>query len=329
MEISNFQEPQIQKPLLSKKKGAFVIILLLLIWVAYSLFIGSFSIFETPKQIVIARGESLTKIANNLEEEGVIGSSSLLSSLVILLNGESNIVSGTYSFEKKTGIYVAAKRIMEGKTNIKATKITFPEGFTSTQISKRIFDLFPDFNTEAFLIAAKEKEGYLFPDTYFLLPDTSPTELAARLEDTFWMRVSEKFGWKREESEKTYDTLILASILEEEVRGLSDKKIVADLFLRRMKIGMPLQADSTLAYVTGRDSLSLTVDDLKSTSPYNSYTNRGLPPTPISNPGLESIEAALNPEPNKYLYFLTDKEGKVYYAKTFDEHKQNKFKYLK
>ncbi|HYC34769.1 MAG TPA: endolytic transglycosylase MltG [Candidatus Paceibacterota bacterium] len=329
MEISNFQDTQIQKPLLSKKKGAFVIIILILLWLIYTLFIGSFSVFETPKQIVISRGESLRQIARNLDEKGIVGSSSLLSTMVILLDGESNIVSGVYSFEKKAGVYDVAKRIMEGKTNIKASKITFPEGFTSAQIAKRIYDLFPTFNSEEFLAIAKEKEGYLFPDTYFLLPDIAPSELVARLEDTFWMRVEEKFGWKKEESEKTYDTLILASILEEEVRGLSDKKMVADIFQRRMKIGMPLQADSTLAYITGRDSLSLTVDDLKSDSPYNSYTKKGLPPTPISNPGLESIEAALNPEPNKYLYFLTDEDGKVYYAKTFDEHKQNKFKYLK
>lgn len=297
--------------------------------IVYMTFIGSIFNFDNPINVEIKNGQSLKTIALNLEDRGVVWSSSLLSTIVILIGGESHIVSGIYSFEKKEGAYFVAKRIAEGKTNIKSTKVTFPEGFSSTQISKRLVEVFPNFSEEEFLRLAKEKEGYLFPDTYFFLPNLTPLEVVEKLESTFWQKVEKQFGFKMDDKEKLKDTIILASILEEEVQSLEDKKIVADLFLRRMKIGMPLQADSTLAYVTGRDSLSLTVDDLKSDSPYNTYTNRGFPPTPISNPGLESIEAVLNPTPNKFLYFLTDEEGKVYYAKTFEEHKLNKAKYLK
>jgi UPF0755 protein len=96
-----------------------------------------------------------------------------------------------------------------------------------------------------------------------------------------------------------------------------------------MRQGMPLQVDATLTYITGRTSAEITQDDLNLESPYNSYLYKGLPPTPISNPGVESIEAALNPTTTPYFYFLTGDDGKMYYAKTFDEHTKNKAKYIK
>ena len=120
----------------------------------------------------------------------------------------------------------------------------------------------------------------------------------------------------------------MASVLEKEVRDAKDMKIVSGIFWKRIEMGMALQADSTLDYERNKTSAELTSDDLKTDSPYNTYTRSGLPPTPIDNPGLNAITAALNPTASPYLYFLTDKDGKVYYAKTFEEHKKNKAKYL-
>jgi UPF0755 protein len=116
--------------------------------------------------------------------------------------------------------------------------------------------------------------------------------------------------------------------LEKEVRTKVDMAMVADLFLRRMKIGMPLQADSTLTYVTGKTSAELTMNDLRATDPYNSYKNLGLPPTPISNPGINAIRGAIKPEPNNYIFFLSDIDGTTHFSETYDEHLRLKKKYL-
>lgn len=305
-----------------------VMFFILAILISFMLFVGSFSNFEQTVQIEIKDGSSLKEISSILKENKIIYSRSLLNSMVMILNGESHIYSGTYTFTKKEGDYYVAKRIINGDFRIQNIKITIPEGFNTYQIAERLEKNIPNFSKENFLELIKNKEGYLFPETYFFSINTKSADIAKKLEETFWQKMEENFDIKKD-SKEFQDTLILASIVEEEVRNLEDKKIVAGIFLNRLKIGMSLQADSTLAYVTGRDSLSLTQDDLKIENAYNSYKNKGLPPTPISNPGLESIEATLHPTETKYLYFLTDKEGKVYYAKTFEEHKLNKQKYLR
>ncbi len=319
------------RSIFSKKKKVILLFVFVGLYLFFQLFIGSVKGFDTERIVEIKPGQSLRSIAQDLKEAGVVDSSSLLSAMIILQNGESRIISGVYAFERRLGAVTLAKRLLKGQTNIKALKITFPEGFTVNLMAERLKKAIPNFDVESFLKKAKPSEGFLFPDTYFFLPTITPEDVVQKMVDTFWQKGAEVFGFEKvDDISKSfiYPKIILASILEEEVQTLEDKKLVADLFLRRMNIGMPLQADSTLAYITGRDSLSLTIDDLKMENAYNSYKNRGLPPTPISNPGLESINAALNPTPNKYLYFLTDKEGKVYYAKTFEEHKKNKIKYL-
>ena len=121
----------------------------------------------------------------------------------------------------------------------------------------------------------------------------------------------------------------MASILEKEAYLTEDKKIIADILWRRLKEEMPLQVDAALQYITDRNTFELTKDDLKIDSPYNTYRYKGLPPTPISNPGLDSIKAAIFVEPNSYWYYLSDKNGKLYYSETFKEHKLKKAEYLK
>lgn len=314
---------------LPRRKIVLLVVILVCIYVLKVLFIGSFFSFREPRIVEIKHGTSLKSIAQTLEDNGVISSKTLLSISTKILRGESSVVSGVYSFKRKQGVFFVAKRIIEGRTDIKATKVTIPEGFTSAMIAERLKDQFNQFDVDTFLGLSKDLEGYLFPDTYFFLPQVTAEEVVTRLESTFWEKTGEQFGFQKDQKDKIKNTVILASIVEEEVQSLEDKKVVAGIFLNRIKIGMPLQADSTLAYITGRDSLSLTLDDLKMENAYNSYKNKGLPPTAISNPGLESIEAVLNPIKTAYLYFLTDKDGKVYYAKTFEEHKLNKQKYLR
>jgi UPF0755 protein len=122
------------------------------------------------------------------------------------------------------------------------------------------------------------------------------------------------------------DVVILASIVEKEVREPATRKMVAGIFLRRLKEGMRLQSDATLSYVLGSKRSRATGDDLATDSPYNTYQHAGLPPGPISNPGATAIDAVLNPTPSRYRYFLTDTDGNIYYAETLEEHAANKRK---
>ncbi len=128
-------------------------------------------------------------------------------------------------------------------------------------------------------------------------------------------------------AQKRYDALVLASIVEGEVRTDADRRMVADLFLRRIASGMPLQSDATVRYALGETKVKHSLADLAVDSPYNSYTNKGLPPGPVSNPGLSSIRAAFDPLPNPYVYFLNNPEtGQTVFAETFEEHVANKAK---
>jgi UPF0755 protein len=124
------------------------------------------------------------------------------------------------------------------------------------------------------------------------------------------------------------DSIIMASILENEARTTESRKIIAGILWKRLYLGMPLQVDSTFSYINGKNTYDLTLDDLKINSPYNTYLYKGLPPGPISNPGLDAINDAIYPTKTPYLYFLSSKSGDMYYAKTFEEHKRNKELYL-
>ncbi len=121
----------------------------------------------------------------------------------------------------------------------------------------------------------------------------------------------------------------MASILEKEVKRPEDMALVADIFYRRIQSGLPLQSDATLLYILHKPDSQLTQSDLQSANPYNSYRYKGLPPGPISNPGLDAIRAAVFPKTNNYWYFLTTPDGQTVYAQTFAEHKKNKALYLK
>jgi len=175
-------------------------------------------------------------------------------------------------------------------------------------------------------------EGFLFPDTYNFELGSSAETVLRQLLDNFerkaWSVLTAQSNW--------YDSLIEASYLEREVRTTNDRKIVAEIILKRLKLGMPLQIDATVSYAkcggsfTNCDKPAVTKDDLKIASPYNTYTRLGLTPTPIANPGLDAIKAALNPnKTTNYLYYLSDSAtGKTFFSKTLDEHNDMKAKYL-
>lgn len=168
-------------------------------------------------------------------------------------------------------------------------------------------------------------EGFLFPDTYRFYTDATPVDIVQKMTDNFLTRTEDARAGVH--TENFHAVLTVASILEAEVRSDKDRQMVSDILWRRLQLGMPLQMDSTVHYATGKTTLFTTSEDRKTQSPWNTYLNKGLPLGPINNPGMSAINAALHPQANQYLYFLTGKDGAVHYAKTLDEQIANK-KYL-
>jgi UPF0755 protein len=230
--------------------------------------------------------------------------------------------------------------------------ITIPEGFTLQQIGERVRAALPHITPEEwetavgpaspvllnsyFLNQTKppevDLEGYLFPDTYRFFADASAEDVVLKMVVTMEGKLSDVFaetGMEFTGDLSVHEILTLASIIEREVMTDEDRALVADIFLHRLEIGMALQADSTVNYVTGKKTPSITDEDRQIDSPWNTYLYPGLPPGPIANPGRASIEAVVNPQPNEYWYFLTDDEGTVHYARTNDEHNSNRAMYLK
>ena len=169
-------------------------------------------------------------------------------------------------------------------------------------------------------------EGYLFPDTYRVFKDQLPLGLVLKQLANFADHTQGYEAEALKQGRSLNEVVTLASIVEKEGRGAEERRIIAGILLNRLKIGMRLQADSTINYATKANRARVSLNDLEINSPYNTYKNDGLPPGPICNPSAESLEAALHPAQTNYIYYLHDAQGKIYYAKTLEEHKANRYK---
>ncbi|MES3005500.1 MAG: endolytic transglycosylase MltG [Patescibacteria group bacterium] len=278
--------------------------------------------------LIIEPGQTISGMAQTLTIGHVVRSPMIFRSLVILYGGERTAPAGMYVFNTPQNVFQVARRISRGDYGYAAVKLTIPEGLNSMEISKLISEKFSYINEGEAEVVLKQYEGMLFPETYFFPPRASLQMIVDRLRAQFDKSI-EPLSQAIVESDRNLQEIItMASILEEEVQNDIDRRLVADLLWRRLEMGMALQVDSTIGYVLGKGSLELTTKDLQINSPYNSYRYKGLPPTPISNPGLAAIEAALMPTPNKYLFFLSDKDGINHFAVTYSEHVKNRKKYL-
>lgn len=172
-------------------------------------------------------------------------------------------------------------------------------------------------------------EGYLFPDTYRVFKSTSAQEVIGKMLDNFDKKLTPELREKIKASKRSiFEAVILASIVEKEVRTPEDMKMVADVFIKRLKSGIALRSDATVNYITGKGLVQPTLTDTKIDNLYNTYLYQGLPPGPIANPGFNALAAVIEPTANPYYYFLTTSSGQVIYSKTYEEHLQNKRKYL-
>ncbi len=306
-----------------------IIVFLFIIILAVIMYFFTFSSpINYPKNsiITIRDGAGLLEVSDTLKDKNVIRSPFWFRTTAILLGGERGLKAGDYYISNRDNAFRVAWRVVRGIKDVESVKITIPEGFTNKEISNLFDEKFPMFDNDDFLLRARE--GYLFPDTYFVEASVTSSSTIKLLESNFNKKIE---AYREEIATSTLsfeDLITLASIIEEEAKTAEDRMIIAGIILKRLNQGMPLQVDATLKYVTGRGSSELTKSDLESSSPYNSYVNKGFPPTPISNPGIESILSALHPKQTEFLYFLTDNEGNMHYSKNFEEHKKFKVKYL-
>ena len=272
--------------------------------------------------INVKKGTSFTQIYKDLKlKYGIIDK------IYLKLNGGNiKLKVGTYKFNGKLSKYEIIKKIKNSETN--GVKLTIPEGFTSKQLFARMEALELGTTEEINKVLSEVDfpyphennnfEGYFYPETYIFSENVTTKQVIQTILAEFLKKFPPE---KYPDKQKFYDTLKMASIVEAEVPDAVDKPKVAGIFLKRLEIGMRLESDATLKYELGRQA---TRNELKQqNTPYNSYKVKGLPPTPIGNPPIETFKAVLNAEKTDNLFFFTHK-GKTYYSKTHEEHLQKR-----
>lgn len=304
-------------------------LILVVVFIVF-IFIGYF-ILHTPKRffpldLVIPENTSLNGVTKILKENDLISSRSLFNIIVTLQGNSGNIKAGTYIFKEKTSIFRVAERLSKGILDQEIINITIKEGHTLEDIVIVAGNRLKNFDEEIFM--KNTKEGYLFPDTYKFLEYTTTEEFIERLEHQQKIVIDELKEKYPENERSIEDLIIAASIIEKEADTPEGRRMVADIIWRRIEIDMPLQVDATFVYGIGKGTFDLTMEDLMEDGPYNTYVNKGLPPTAISNPGRDSLEAAFSPYANENIFFLTGRDGKMYYAITYEDHLSNKRRFL-
>lgn len=293
-------------------------------------------IIEKRIHIKIREGMSTGEIADELESKEVITSSLKFRFLSRLRDYDGKMKPGTYVFTTGMTDEEVFNKILNGEKHL--VTFTIPEGFGVKDIADRLYEI-DLVDKEDFLKAAENflpypytskrknviyaAEGFLFPDTYAVESDATIEEILKLMSDEFEQKITPEI---REKAHKmnlsVYDLITLASIVEREVRYPEDRPIVAQVFFKRLKLNMPLQTDATLQYLMDTPKEDLSIEDTKIDSPYNTYQHAGLPPGPIASPGMESIEAVLNPADTDYLYFVADRQGHNHYSDNYEEHLQ-------
>ncbi|OGD68859.1 hypothetical protein A2996_02635 [Candidatus Campbellbacteria bacterium RIFCSPLOWO2_01_FULL_34_15] len=326
-------KPKITREFLSENSSLIwelFFLCLIFLYSVYFLFINAPQSFPLASIIHIESGDTLRDISKELKDKRVIKSKTFFEITVIALGGEKSIIAGDYFFEEKKDAFRVANRLVNGYFGMDPMKVTLYEGLTVKEMSVVIAKKFSEFNPDEFIRLAEENnlEGYLFPDTYQFLPNISAIDVLRAMEINFYSKMTE-IQEKISKSDKSLsDIIIMASLIEEEARTIKTRKMVSGILWNRIEIDMPLQVDAVFPYIIGKNTYEVNLTDLKHDSPYNTYKYKGLPPGPITNPGLNSILAAIEPIENDYLYYLSDRRGNLYYATNYKDHLLNKRLYM-
>lgn len=278
--------------------------------------------------ISVPKGTGVAQIANNLERDNLISNALLFRLGVRLYGADQQLKAGEYAIPANSSMHEIMEILREGKAILH--KLTVAEGLTSAQ-AMRLVEAHEILKGE---MPETPAEGTILPETYLFPRGTTRAELVAQMQDhakelmdELWPTRAEDLPVKTKE-----DALILASIVEKETGIAEERPRVAAVFVNRMRRGMRLESDPTIIYgLTGGEPLGrgLRRSELDKPNPYSTYQIDGLPPTPIANPGRDSIAAVLNPPETKDLYFVADGSGGHAFATNYNDHRRNVAKWRK
>ncbi len=332
----------------SSLKGKFFL-LSLGVFLLFSIFVLSWFLFvpfsksESTKVIFIKKGTPLKKVSEVLEKEGIIKNRHFFVFLATMLGEKTRIKSGEYEFH--TPMLPLAVLSALAKGQVKRHLVTIPEGFTLIQIAQLLENLnlvekerfLQKTSSPVFInalglsqLAGPTLEGYLFPDTYHVFREMDPEEVIRMMVHQFRKVFGPDLGQRASElgiSER--EVVILASVIEKETALSEERPFISAVFHNRLKKKIPLQSDPTVIYGIRNFNGNLTKQDLMRPTPYNTYLLTGLPPTPICNPGRDSLLAAVRPAPVSYLYFVSRNDGSHYFSSDIEEHNRAVWKYQK
>lgn len=283
---------------------------------------------KSPKIFIIDQGQGVRAISKNLKDQGLIKDSVAFFLLTKQLGLDNKIEAGDYRLFKSMSAEDIAKELTHGTLDI---WVTVPEGQRAGEIADTLKKQMPQYDASWDKIL-EQNEGYLFPDTYLFPKDANITTIVSIMRNNFEAK------YKTLDTSKTNlsqaEIVTIASLIEREARHDEDRPLVSSVIHNRLDIGMKLDLDATVQYILGYQQdekrwwkSALTTNDLAISSSYNTYKVAGLPPGPISNPGVSSMQAAINPSNTNYLYYITDSSGVNHYAKTLQEHEANIQKY--
>lgn len=302
--------------------------------------------YEGTKKIEIAPGLGSRTIGALLKREGVIRSKWAFVTYVSLRNEASDLKPGIYTFSDHAAIGDIARELIEG---LSEQTITIPEGWSMKDIGiyleqtgitarkdfedaaspKAMPTLYGQFSFLREIPAHRNLEGYLFPDTYRLYIGTPAEQVVARMLRNFDLKFSSDLHREALRQHRTiFDIVTMASLIEKEVAEDKDRALVSGILWKRLALGIPLQVDATILFLTGHKKKVL-YEDTTIDSPYNTYKYKGLPKGPITNPGLSAIRAALYPQKSSYLYYLSTPENRIIFSRTLEDHNIAKAKYIR
>ncbi|AZR74887.1 hypothetical protein BBF96_09600 [Anoxybacter fermentans] len=291
-------------------------------------------------EVEIPTGSSVIQIAQILEDAGLVRKAEYFTALCRFMGVEGKMKAGYYEFNTGMSVKEMIEKIVSGE--VATYKLTIPEGLTVKEMAPFI-EKKTGISTEEFLKAAREfkldflperedvefqVEGFLFPDTYYVPVKATARDLIQIMVNRFKKVVGIEPVEVRGRTLSILELITIASLIEEEAKLDGDRPLVSGVIYNRLERGMKLQLCASVLYVLGEKKERLSLADTKIDSPYNTYQILGLPPGPISNPGLKSIKAALNPEESDYLFYFALPDGTTYYSKTYEEHLRAVKKYL-
>ena len=279
------------------------------------LLIFGFYLFKAPVNksnydsivIHVSKSDTLTSISKELKNKNIIKSEFLLKSFVSVFDLKRQIDKGDYMFKRTSPVFSIAWQLAKGKHKVNKIKITLREGLTIEEMANIFSNKLINFRRDLFMEESYGKEGYLFPDTYFFFPMDEAKDIVSELNNNFNNQIKNVEELIKKSNLSLEEIITMASIIEKEANGEKDAYLISGILWKRLSIGMPLQVDA---------------------SPIT-YKEKGLPESPICNPGLMSIKAALEPVSSSYFYYLHDKKGDIHFARSYEEHQKNIREYLK